>query len=64
MVGKVTRKQVLDIIKLKSKDLNANSEDAAVRMVAGTGATLHLVEPLGFELTEPRLRRAGTHLNP
>lgn len=31
----------------------------AIRMVAGTGATLHLVEPLGFELDEPRLRRAG-----
>ncbi|GAA1918877.1 tRNA (cytidine(34)-2'-O)-methyltransferase [Nocardioides hwasunensis] len=31
----------------------------AIRMVAATGATLHLVEPLGFELSEPRLRRAG-----
>jgi tRNA (cytidine/uridine-2'-O-)-methyltransferase len=31
----------------------------AIRMVAGTGATLHLVEPLGFDLSEPRLRRAG-----
>jgi tRNA (cytidine/uridine-2'-O-)-methyltransferase len=31
----------------------------AIRMVAGTGATLHLVEPLGFELAEPRLKRAG-----
>lgn len=31
----------------------------AIRMVAGTGATLHLVEPLGFDLTEPRLKRAG-----
>ncbi len=31
----------------------------AIRMVAGTGCELHLVEPLGFELTEPRLRRAG-----
>lgn len=32
---------------------------AAIRMCAGTGATLHLVEPLGFELSEARLRRAG-----
>jgi large subunit ribosomal protein L11 len=40
MVGKVTRKQVLDIIKLKSKDLNANSEDAAVRMVSGTARSM------------------------
>jgi tRNA (cytidine/uridine-2'-O-)-methyltransferase len=31
----------------------------AIRMVSGTGATLHLVEPLGFDLAEPRLRRAG-----
>jgi tRNA (cytidine/uridine-2'-O-)-methyltransferase len=28
-------------------------------MVAATGATLHLVEPLGFDLTEPKLKRAG-----
>jgi tRNA (cytidine/uridine-2'-O-)-methyltransferase len=28
-------------------------------MVAGTGATLHLIEPLGFDLTEPQLKRAG-----
>lgn len=32
---------------------------AAIRMVAVTGATLHLVEPLGFDLTEPKLKRAG-----
>lgn len=31
----------------------------AIRMVSGTGATLHLVEPLGFDLTEPKLKRAG-----
>ena len=31
----------------------------AIRMVATTGATLHLVGPLGFTLDEPRLRRAG-----
>jgi tRNA (cytidine/uridine-2'-O-)-methyltransferase len=31
----------------------------AIRMVAATGCELHLVEPLGFELSEPRLRRAG-----
>lgn len=31
----------------------------AIRMVAGTGAELHLVEPLGFDLSEPKLRRAG-----
>ena len=31
----------------------------AIRMVAGTGATLHLVEPLGFDLEEAKLKRAG-----
>ncbi len=31
----------------------------AIRMVACTGATLHLVEPLGYELTDAHLRRAG-----
>lgn len=31
----------------------------AIRLVAGTGSELHLVEPLGFDLSEPKLRRAG-----
>lgn len=31
----------------------------AIRMVAATGTHLHLVEPLGFDLSEPKLRRAG-----
>jgi tRNA (cytidine/uridine-2'-O-)-methyltransferase len=31
----------------------------AIRLVAATGCELHLVEPLGFELSEPKLRRAG-----
>jgi len=31
----------------------------AIRLCANAGARLHLVEPLGFELTENRLRRAG-----
>ena len=30
-----------------------------VRLCANTGATLHLVKPLGFSLAEPLLRRAG-----
>ncbi|MDX1404463.1 MAG: tRNA (cytidine(34)-2'-O)-methyltransferase [Woeseiaceae bacterium] len=30
-----------------------------IRLCANTGVTLHLVEPLGFELDEPRLKRAG-----
>ena len=31
----------------------------AIRMAAATGCELHLVRPLGFELSEPKLRRAG-----
>ena len=31
----------------------------AMRLAANTGATLHLVEPLGFEMDDARLRRAG-----
>lgn len=30
-----------------------------IRLCANTGTKLHLVEPLGFELDEPRLKRAG-----
>src|SRR5262249_42336932 len=39
-VGKVTRKQILDIIKLKKDDLNATSEEAAVRVIAGTARSM------------------------
>lgn len=31
----------------------------SIRLCANVGAHLHLVEPLGFDLTEPQLRRAG-----
>ncbi len=30
-----------------------------IRLCANTGVSLHLIEPLGFELDEPRLKRAG-----
>lgn len=30
-----------------------------IRLCANTGARLHLIEPLGFELDEKRVRRAG-----
>jgi len=39
-VGKVTKKQILEIIKIKKADLNANSEEAAVRMIAGTARNM------------------------
>lgn len=31
----------------------------AIRLCANTGASLHLVRPLGFEVDDARLRRAG-----
>jgi large subunit ribosomal protein L11 len=35
-VAKLTRKQVAEIAKLKMNDLNARTEDAAVKIIAGT----------------------------
>ncbi|MEV3963227.1 tRNA (cytidine(34)-2'-O)-methyltransferase [Nocardia sp. NPDC050193] len=31
----------------------------AIRLAAGTGSELHLIEPLGFDMSEAKLRRAG-----
>src|SRR6476660_9280294 len=39
-VGKVTRKQVLEIVKLKRDDLNATTEETAFRIVAGTARSM------------------------
>ena len=39
-VGKVTRKQILDIVKMKQKDLNVNSEEAAIRLISGTARSM------------------------
>ena len=39
-MGKVTRKQILDIVKIKQKDLNANDEEAAIKVVAGTARSM------------------------
>ncbi len=39
-VGKVTKKQILEIIKIKKADLNAGSDEAAVRMIAGTARNM------------------------
>ena len=45
-VGKVTKKQVMEIVKIKRKDLNANSDEAAFRIIAGTArqAGIEIVE--------------------
>jgi large subunit ribosomal protein L11 len=39
-VGKVTRKQVLEIVKIKMKDLNSTTEEAGFRVVAGTARSM------------------------
>ena len=39
-VGKVNRKQVMEIIKTKQKDLNAMSDEAAFRVIAGTARSM------------------------
>lgn len=36
-----------------------NNTGNAIRLSACTGAPLHLIEPLGFDLSEPKLKRAG-----
>lgn len=39
-VGKVTRKQLLEIVKIKKNDLNAENEEAAMLMIAGTARSM------------------------
>ncbi|MDD2763999.1 MAG: 50S ribosomal protein L11 [Opitutaceae bacterium] len=41
-VGKVTRKQLAEIYKIKAKDLNAKSEEAGIRIIAGTARNMGL----------------------
>src|SRR5213075_3005487 len=35
-VGKVTRKQVMEIVKIKGKDLNSRGDEAGFRIISGT----------------------------
>jgi large subunit ribosomal protein L11 len=39
-VGKVTRAQVLEIVKIKQNDLNANDDEAAIKIIAGTARSM------------------------
>jgi len=45
-VGKVTRKQVEEIVNMKMADLNANDMDAACKIIAGTARSM------GIEVSE------------
>ncbi len=39
-VGKVTRKQLLEIAETKKKDLNSRTDDAAIEIIAGTARSM------------------------
>ena len=39
-VGKVNRKQLLEIYNLKKKDLNANNDEAGIRIIASTARNM------------------------
>jgi large subunit ribosomal protein L11 len=39
-VGSVNREQLLEIVKLKQKDLNAVKDEAAIRIIAGTARSM------------------------
>jgi large subunit ribosomal protein L11 len=45
-VGKVSKKQVMEIVKVKRNDLNAASDEAAFRIIAGTA------RQMGLEISE------------
>lgn len=48
---------MLDIV-LYQPEIPANTGNI-IRLCANTGAQLHLIKPLGFELEDKKLRRAG-----
>ena len=39
-VGKVTKAQIMEIVKMKAADLNASDPEAAMRMIAGTARSM------------------------
>ena len=39
-VGKVTKAQILEIVKMKAADLNAHDDEAASRIIAGTARSM------------------------
>ncbi len=41
-VGTITRKQILEIVEIKKNDLNAQNEDAAVKIIEGTARSMGL----------------------
>ena len=45
-VAKLSKKQIMDIVKIKMKDLNAHTEEAAFRTIAGTA------RQMGIEISD------------
>ncbi|MDD5167010.1 MAG: 50S ribosomal protein L11 [Candidatus Omnitrophica bacterium] len=43
VIGKVTKKQVEEIAKLKMKDLNTDTMDAAIKIIEGTARSMGIV---------------------
>jgi large subunit ribosomal protein L11 len=41
-VGTITRQQILEIVEIKKNDLNAQNEDAAVKIIEGTARSMGL----------------------
>ena len=39
-VGKVTREQILEIVRIKKDDINARNEEAAMRIIEGTARSM------------------------
>ncbi len=69
-VGKISKKQVTDVVKVKTKEMNARSDEAAFRTLCGSenaatpgsaGLTIdrlrceYLQNPSGIDVTTPRL---------
>jgi len=40
VAGSVTKEQILEIVRIKMEDLNANTEEAAMRIIAGTARSM------------------------
>jgi tRNA (cytidine/uridine-2'-O-)-methyltransferase len=53
----VSRPNVFDLV-LVHPEIPPNTGNV-IRLAANTGARLHLIEPLGFSLSDAQLRRAG-----
>ena len=59
MENETTQASALDLdVLLYQPEIPPNTGNA-IRLCANTGARLHLIEPLGFDLDDKQLRRAG-----